>query len=128
MGNYYLGVTIRMRLVLMGKKLSSRKKDILIPPIEKGVEQIAESLTEEIYSYISSAISYTHFSRVEDLNLELSMEGHSLSTHHEVQLVEKNEAYYPGSSSFDARIRYCMVRMERDLVKILAEISSRLYD
>lgn len=128
MGNYYIGVTIRMRLVLMGKKLSSRKKDILIPPIEKGVEQIAESLTEEIYSYISSAISYTHFSRVEDLNLELSMEGHSLSTHHEVQLVEKNEVYYPGSSSFDARIRYCMVRMERDLVKILAEISSRLYD
>lgn len=128
MCSYYLAIAIRMRLILMGKKFASQKIDILVPPVEKGVEHIAESLTKDIYDYIRGAISCTHFSRVEDLNLELSMEGHSLRTRHEVQLVEKNEVYYPGSSSFDARIRYCMVRMERDLVKILAEISSRLYD
>lgn len=56
------------------------------------------------------------------------MEGSSITTHYEKQLVNKREVYFSDLSNFDEYIRYRMVMVERELVKKLAAISNHLYD
>lgn len=127
MCNYYLKIKVGIKLFLMGKMLIHKKIYVPIPPIEKGVDMTAESVTKEIYDCIQG-IPNSCIPHVEDLRLELTMEGSSITTHYEMQLVNKREVYFPDLSNFNERIRYCMVMVERELVKKLADISNHLYD
>lgn len=127
MRRYYVTISIIMRLFMMGQMLANKKVDIPIPPIEKGVNEAVEILTEEVYDYIHDTI-HNCVSDVEDLRVELLMENSSITARYEKQLVEKREIFDSNSAIFDDRIKYSMVTVERELAKELAGISRHLYD
>lgn len=111
----------------MGQVLANKKVEIPIPPIEKGVNEAVEILTEEVYDYIHDTI-HNYVSDVEDLWVELLMENSSITARYEKQLVEKREIFDSNSAIFDDRIKYCMVKVEHELTKRLTYISKYLYE
>lgn len=111
----------------MGKILVNKRVYFPIPPIEKGVTEVAESLTEGIYDCIICNV-YDRVSYVEDLRLELSIESSSITANCEKQLVDKRDIFDSDSAILDDRIKYCMVMVERELTKRLADISECLYE
>lgn len=111
----------------MGQVLVNKKVDIPIPPIEKGVNEAVETLTEEVYDYIIENI-HNCVPDVEDLRLELVVDHPSITFHYEKQLVDKREIFDSNSAIFDERIKYCMVTVEYELTKRLTYISKHLYE
>lgn len=126
MRRYYINISIIIKLFLMGQILVNKKVDIPIPPIEKGVNEVVETLTEDVYDCIIDNI-YNCVPAVEDLRLELVVDHPSVTFHYEQQLVGKREIYFSNLSDFDDQIKYCMVMVERELTKELAGVSRHLY-
>ena len=127
MRRYYINISIVIKLFLMGQVLVNKKVDIPIPPIEKGVNETVETLTEEIYDCIICSI-HNCISNVEDLQLELVVDYPSITFRYEKQLVDKRVIFDSNSAIFDDRIKYCMVMVERELTKRLTEVSQHLYE
>lgn len=129
MRKYYIEISVIINLFLMGERLVNKRVYVPIPPIEKGVNEAVEILTEEVYSAINQSIADNCVPEVEDLRLELWMECPPPNTvHYEIQLVEKGEVYLPEYPITLDKIRFCMVAVERELTKILAGVSRHLYD
>lgn len=124
MCNYYLQTEVIIRLFLMDELLVLKKIYVPLPPIEKGVNEAAENLTEEIYNCVVHSIFPDLTPLVEDLRLEIYIQG---LPRYKVQLVEKREVYCSDLSNFNERIRYYMVLVERELVQKLESLSNCLY-
>lgn len=125
MCSYYRTISILVRLFLMGKILLSEKVYVPIPPIEKGMNEAAETLVERVYDCIRDNI---HNCDVEDLRVELLMENSSITARYEKQLVGKREVFDSNSSTFDDRIKCQMVTVERELADELSLVSKHLYE
>lgn len=126
MSKYYINISIAIRLFLMGKLLMSKTIYLPIPPIEKGVTEAVESLTEEVYDYARNVPD--RVPEVEDLRLELVMENASISAHYKKQIVDKKEVIDSKSTTLDDRIKFSMVSVERELSEILTHLSEHLYE
>lgn len=124
---YYVQMTVIIKLFLRGKIILSEKVYVSIPPIEKGVNEAVETLTEDIYDRIIDNI-HNCVPDVEDLRVELLLENSSITARYEKQLVDQREIFDSDSAILDDRIKYCMVMIERELTKILAYISKHLYE
>ena len=127
MSCYYRTISILIRLFLMGKMLLSEKVYVPIPPFEKGMNEVAETLTERVYDCIHEKI-HNCVSDVEDLRVELLMENSSINACYEKQLVDKREIFNSSSSTFDDRIKCRMVTVERELTDKLSLASKHLYE
>lgn len=127
MCNFYLQILVTIRLFLMGEMLLSEKVYVPIPPFEKGMNEVAETLTERVYDCIHEKI-HNCVSDVEDLRVELLMENSSINACCEKQLVDKREIFDSNSSTFDDRIKCRMVTVERELADKLSLISKHLYE
>lgn len=128
MRRYYVTISIIIKLFMMGQVLVNRKVDIPIPPIEKGVNEAVETLTEEVYDAIIQGIADSRIPHVEDLRVELLMGNSSITARYENQLINEGEIFLSDSDILDARIKYCMVKGEHELTKRLAYISKYLYE
>ena len=128
MCNYHLQILITIKLFLMGEMLMQKQIYAPIPPIEKGVNSVAESLTKEIYDCIAQNVSGNPVLHIEDLQLEVLMERESINAHYKKQLVEKSEVYFSNLPNFGDRVKYCMVMVERELTDKLTFISKHLYE
>lgn len=109
----------------MGNLLMAKRVIVPIPPIEKGVTQAAESLTKKIFNWIANDIAHDVHC-IEDLRLELLIDGSSITSHFEIQLVEEYQLYSLDASDLDL-IKHKMIMVERKLTKEFAGVSKHLY-
>ena len=127
MRRYYINISIIIRLFLMGKMLGNKRVYVPIPPIEKGMNEAVETLTEEVYDFIICNI-HNCSSDVEDLRLELVVDYPSTTFHYEQQLVDERVIFDSNSAVLDDRIKYHMVMVERKWIEELARVSRHLYE
>lgn len=127
MRRYYINISILIKLFLMGQVLVNKRVDIPIPPIEKGVNEAIETLTEDVYDCIIDNI-HNRVPGVEDLRLELIVNHPSIIFHYEQQLVGKKDIYFSNLPGFDDHIKHCMVMVEREWTEELARVSRHLYE
>lgn len=128
MRKYYVKVSVIINLYLMGERLVNKRVYVPIPPIEKGVNEAVETLTEEVYDTIIQGIADSRIPCVEDLRVELLMESSSITARYENPLINEGEIFPSDSDILDDRIKYCMVKGEHELTKRLAYISKYLYE
>lgn len=128
MRRYYVTISIIIKFFMMGQVLVNRKVDIPIPPIEKGVNEAVETLTEEVYDAIIQGIADSRIPCVEDLRLELVVDYPSTTFHYEQQLVDERVIFDSNSAVLDDRIKYHMVMVEREWTEELARVSRHLYE
>ena len=128
MCKYYLQITVALKFFSMGDLFIREEFSVTIPPIEKGVDQPAEYLTEKIYDCINGELLRRHISHVEDLRLEVKfINWFNCIGRFEIQLVDKFEISFPDSSIFIEKMKYKMVEIERKSAKQLAAISRNIY-
>ena len=122
----FLKISVVIKVYLMGKVVHNDTVHISIPPVEKGVDKAAELLAEEICDRIEDVAFHTA-SYIEDLRLEISMEGESFIDRYEKQVVGERKVYASCWPNLRDRVKYCMVKVERELTKKLTAISLHLY-
>ncbi|WP_312279664.1 hypothetical protein [Oscillibacter sp.] len=99
---------------------------IKIPPVEKGVDKAVALLSDDIYERIEDVAFHTA-SSVEDLRVEISIDGEFFTDRYEKQFVYEREVYASYWPNLRDRVNYCMVKVERELAKKLTAISLYLY-
>ncbi len=122
----YSKIKFETRVYLMEKLVSMNLIRIPIPPVEKNIDKTVEMLIEIIYGQIEDAAFHTEL-HIENLRLEVSIMGDSFNRKYQKQFVSEKEVYLSYFSNLPERVSHCMVTVNRDLTKILTEISLRLY-